>query len=170
MTGFPPVHDHHAGILILGSFPGQASLVAGRYYAHPRNLFWPLLCDILGEQRSESYAARLEMLVRHRIALWDVAAACERPGSADSAIRQAGANDFAALFAACPHLRRVLFNGRTAAALWKKLVGSPPWCTGVTFRTLPSTSPAHAALDFSEKRLLWARALADDEEKGDASG
>ena len=89
--GLAPVWRADAELLILGSFPGQASLAARQYYAHPRNAFWPLMAALTGESdlAQQPYAARLQRLLHHRIALWDVVDRCVRPGSLDSAIRAA---------------------------------------------------------------------------------
>ncbi|HET9630284.1 MAG TPA: uracil-DNA glycosylase family protein, partial [Novosphingobium sp.] len=43
-----PVVAPHTRVLILGSLPGEASLAAGRYYAHPRNAFWHLAGAAIG--------------------------------------------------------------------------------------------------------------------------
>ena len=48
LQGLPPVIGRNARLLILGSFPGVASLRAQQYYGHPRNQFWPLLSAIWG--------------------------------------------------------------------------------------------------------------------------
>src|SRR5690349_19712286 len=115
LTGFPPVLDHATRILILGSFPGEASLAAQQYYAHPRNQFWRLLSAVLDDELAAlPYPQRLQRLQVHRIGLWDVLAACEREGSLDTAIRRPRANDFARLKHQCPSLFRVCFNGKTA--------------------------------------------------------
>src|SRR4051812_16618925 len=112
LAGFPPVLDQHTRILILGSFPGEASLAAQQYYAHPRNQFWRLLSAILNDGLVNlPYDERLQRLLSHHIGLWDVLAACEREGSLDTAIRRAQANDFAMLKRQCPALVRICFNG-----------------------------------------------------------
>lgn len=157
---FPPVWRADARVLILGSMPGVASLAAGRYYAHPRNQFWPLLGTVLGFDASLDYADRLRRLQDAGIALWDVLLHCERPGSLDSAIRAAGRvpNDLAALLVRMPALRLVLFNGQAAAKLFHRHV---PLATGSPLRVerLPSTSPAHAGVSFDAKLALWRTAL-----------
>ena len=102
---FAPVIDKHTAILILGSFPGAASLQAQEYYAHPRNQFWRLLSAVLGEELMDlPYPVRLKRLRARRVGLWDVVGACTREGSLDSAIRNAQANDFSALKHRCPSL------------------------------------------------------------------
>src|SRR5689334_13494704 len=95
LTGLAPVLDAGTRILVLGSFPGAASLAAAQYYAHPRNQFWPLVSHLAGEDLAAlPYAARLPRLLAHGFGLWDVLGACEREGSLDSAIRKPAANDF----------------------------------------------------------------------------
>src|SRR6185312_9440145 len=103
-----PVIDRQTRILILGSFPGAASLAAQQYYAHPRNQFWKLVGALVGEDLySLPYDERLPRLLVHRFGLWDVLAACEREGSLDSAIRKPAANDFERLHRLCPALETV---------------------------------------------------------------
>jgi hypoxanthine-DNA glycosylase len=151
LAGLAPVIAPDTRILILGSFPGAASLAAGQYYAHPRNLFWPILSVLTGEPLAElPYADRLPRLLAHRIGLWDVLGACEREGSLDANIRKPAANDFARLRELCPELRTVGFNGQAAAKF-------APQFEANGYRTvqLPSTSPAHAALSFDEKLAAW---------------
>ncbi|MFP5392088.1 MAG: DNA-deoxyinosine glycosylase [Gammaproteobacteria bacterium] len=157
LTGLAPVIDAHTRILILGSFPGAASLAAGQYYAHPRNALWPILSALLGEDLSSlPYAARLPRLLAHGVGLWDVLGACERQGSLDSAIRNSAANDFARLRQLCPRLETVAFNGQAAGKF-------APQFEAQGYRTLvlPSTSPALAAVRFDAKLDQW-RALFTD--------
>jgi hypoxanthine-DNA glycosylase len=154
IVGFPPVADARSRVLILGSMPSEASLAKGQYYAHPRNAFWPLMSALLGEPQRSDYAARLDMLLRHGVALWDVAAACEREGSGDAAIRDVIVNDFPAFFAAHPAIRRVYFNGGKAWALYRQHV--LPTVDGYVCERLGSTSPAHV-ISFEARLMDWRR-------------
>lgn len=151
--GFEPIADANSRILILGSMPSEASLKKGEYYGHPRNAFWPLITALLGEPYQNDYAARKAMLLRHGVALWDVAAACEREGSSDAAIRNVAANDFTAFFAAHPGIKRVFFNGAAAHALYKKYIG---FNNRILYEKLGSTSPAHA-VSFQSRLDDWRR-------------
>ncbi|MES2261046.1 MAG: DNA-deoxyinosine glycosylase [Pseudomonadota bacterium] len=151
LTGLAPVIDSHTRILILGSFPGAASLAAQQYYAHPRNLLWPILSALTGENLTGlPYAERLPRLLAHGFGLWDVLGACEREGSLDSAIRKPAANDFARLHELCPLLETVGFNGQTSGKF-------APQFAEAGYRTLvlPSTSPAYASLSFELKLAMW---------------
>ena len=152
--GLPPIHHPQARVLILGSFPGRASLGAQRYYAHPRNLFWPIVEGLCGVDLDDAHCvwqARIAMLERHGIALWDVIARCERRGSLDSSIRRAQLQDFEPLLAAMPALQAVVFNGRLAAA-------REAWFSARGYRTwvLPSTSPANAGTPVAAKHAAWS--------------
>jgi hypoxanthine-DNA glycosylase len=148
---FEPVWAEDAEVLILGTMPSVASLRQGFYYAHPRNAFWPILFDLLGEAFSEDIGARKRLLTSHGIALWDVAQSAVRPGSLDSAIREALPNDIPGLLEKCPGVRRVLLNGTTAQSLYKRLL--PP--LDVECAMLPSTSPANT-MPYAKKRAAWA--------------
>ena len=161
--GFPPIADAHARILILGSLPGQASLRQQQYYAQPHNAFWKIMGALFGAGPELPYKARARRLVRSGIALWDVCAAAQRPGSLDSSIVHASVepNDLAAFLAAHPHIGLIGFNGGKAAELYRRLVlpGLPATLRAIRYETLPSTSPAHAAMRFEQKLARWAAVL-----------
>jgi len=138
--------------------PGEASLAAAAYYAHPRNAFWPIMGALFGAGPALPYPERLARLTASGVALWDVIAACERDGSLDSAIApdSVEANDFARLFRDCPCITHVFFNGTAAEAAFRRHVRGhialPPT---LQFTRLPSTSPAHAARGFDAKLAAW---------------
>ena len=154
--GFAPVAQADARVLILGSMPSVESLRQSFYYAHPRNAFWPMMAEILGEARPETIEEKKALLTGRRIALWDTVESCERAGSLDSAIRSARANDFATLYGRCPEIRFVFFNGATAEQLYRRLVAREDGAR--SFFRLPSTSPAYT-LRYEEKKATWERAL-----------
>jgi hypoxanthine-DNA glycosylase len=163
VRSFPPIEDARARVLILGSMPGGASLAAGQYYAHPQNLFWRILGDLLRAGPGLSYAARTRLLKTNGIALWDVLDSCVRRGSLDSAIEEdsIAVNDFASFFAAHPRIGRVFFNGAKAESSYRRHVMPHLDTVGnaVEYLRLPSTSPAHAALSFEKKRDAWKAVL-----------
>ncbi len=155
LQGLAPVWSPQARLLVLGSFPGVASLQAGRYYAHPRNQFWPLLSALWGEDLvAMPYAQRLETLRRRGLAVWDVYAACRREGSLDSAIQAAEHNDLAGLVARMPQLRAIAHNGGESARSMR-ITGA----LGLAVFRLPSTSPAHASWSFARKQAAWQAAF-----------
>lgn len=153
--GLPPIARPDARLFLLGSLPGDASLAAQRYYAHPTNQFWRLLGGALGEPLPDlSYSQRLERLGERRIGLWDVIASATRRGSLDQAIRLAEHNQVEHLLRDFPDLRAIAFNGATAAAAGRKLVGYPP--PRLTLIDLPSSSAANTR-SFAEKAVAWAQ-------------
>jgi hypoxanthine-DNA glycosylase len=157
VRSFAPVADAAATRLILGSMPGVASLQAGEYYAHPRNLFWRILGELLGFDPGLPYAGRTAALASAGIALWDVLKVCTRAGSLDAAIVTGSgeANDLPAFFARHPRVRRVYFNGATAEQCYRRLVLPLLPAAPLAYARLPSTSPAHAALGYDQKRAAW---------------
>ncbi len=150
---FPPVVDVNVRLLLLGSLPGERSLAAQQYYAHPQNKFWELVGAVIQvDLRALAYEQRLAALLAHHIGLWDVIAEAERPGSLDAAIRNETHNALADLVAPLPHLRAVGFNGGTAAKFGRRQL------TGFVDRLnlfdLPSSSPAYT-LAFDAKMQRW---------------
>lgn len=162
VVGFPPIVGSDAEVLILGTMPSVKSLYRQQYYGHPQNTFWPIVYDLWDQPPPGDYEQRKQFLMAHRIALWDVLMACEREGSADSAIESPRANDFVWLASQCPHLKAVVFNSQNAARFYQTMVRPDPF-VHLSKITLPSTSPARA-MKWETKREAWSalKTLLDD--------
>ncbi|MFZ6643748.1 DNA-deoxyinosine glycosylase [Undibacterium sp. TC4M20W] len=155
LQGFPPVINEHTHTLILGSFPGAASLTATQYYAYRQNQFWRLVSASVGTDLTGlDYEQRLQGLLAHGIGLWDVFHSCVREGSLDSAIREGKLNDFSGLQATHPHLRKLCFNGQTAGKMATYFQQR-----GYQTLILPSSSPAYATRSFADKLSDWQAGL-----------
>ena len=150
LHGLPPVLNSDTRVLILGSFPSEASLAAAQYYAHPRNHFWPILAAVLAERLvAMPYPNRLATLQKHRVGVWDTIVACERAGSLDGDIRNALRGEVTVVRRRAPLVQLVCFNGQTAArarACWD--------AAGYATLALPSTSPAYTR-PLAEKLKAW---------------
>lgn len=170
--GMPAVASAQTVVLVLGSFPGAASLRAGQYYAHPQNHFWKILQALWPQHPlpavgtdAQAYAARCHWLLARGLGLWDVYESCERAGSLDSSIRNAQLNDFARLRGRCPRLAAVAHNGaesfKHAPAVLNSLRGSAlnTAAPAIEAVRLPSTSPANASWSFDRKLTAWATLL-----------
>jgi hypoxanthine-DNA glycosylase len=158
--GFPPVADASARVLVLGSLPGPVSLRERQYYAQPRNAFWPIMGALFGASVARSYDERLQILIRHGIALWDVCESAHRVGALDAAIHRSSVvpNDIASFLKSHRRVRLVCFNGQTAAQLYRRhvLPTLPASLQAIRCETLPSTSPAYAAMRFEQKLERWS--------------
>jgi TDG/mug DNA glycosylase family protein len=155
---FSPVVNSRSRVLILGSMPGKLSLRAREYYAHPRNLFWRLMQELLEVDASAPYESRVAQLLARRVGLWDVLETCTRGSSLDTDIVASScvANDFAGLFETYPSIRTVCFNGRKAASSFRRhVLPSLASAKGLVFCELPSTSPANASIPLGRKRSAW---------------
>lgn len=153
-TGLAPVARRDARLFILGSLPGDASLAAQRYYAYPRNQFWRLVGRAVGEELEPlDYERRLELLAEHRIGLWDVIGSAVRQGSLDQAIRTANHNRIERLLDEYPALEAIAFNGSTASAIGRRLLGAD---APVELIDLPASSPANTTA-FEQKAAAWSR-------------
>ena len=152
--GLPPIARSDARLFILGSLPGDASLAARRYYAHPTNQFWRLLGAAIGEElQSIDYGARLERLAIRKVGLWDVIASAKRPGSLDQSIRDAAHNRVDHLLHDFIDLRAIAFNGTAAASAGRRLIGEPR--KPLTLIDLPSSSAANTTA-YEHKARRWA--------------
>ena len=158
LTGLPPLISSQTRLLILGSFPGVASLQAQQYYGHPQNQFWrvvsAILSNIYGSRSidvcASSYQIRSEWLLSERLGVWDVYASCRREGSLDSNIRQAVLNDFSTLRTLCPNLQAIAHNGAESFKHAKHTQN-----LGLSVFKLPSTSSANASWSFERKVAAW---------------
>lgn len=154
LFGLPPLVSANTRLLVLGSFPGAASLAAQQYYGHPYNQFWRILQAIYAAGEDDicasSYENRSAWMLSHGVGLWDVYASCEREGSLDAKIRNAEVNDFAALRQRCPQLRAVAHNGAESFRHTARLEN-----LGLPTVRLPSTSPANASWSFERKLAAW---------------
>ena len=154
---FPPIAAPNAETLILGSMPGQVSLTAQQYYAHPRNAFWPIMAELIGLDQTAPYAERVKALQSAKIAVWDVLFSCTRPGSLDSDIETDSliANDLADFLHQHPAIKRVFFNGAKAESCFRQHIAPTLPAGSIVCLRLPSTSPAHASLTFEQKLTAW---------------
>ena len=158
LEGLAPVIDERTKLIVLGSFPGVASLRAQQYYGHPRNHFWPIVGAIwcISDLPAMPYAQRVALAQAHGLGLWDVYASCAREGSLDSAIQQAELNDLASLRLRAPQLVAIAHNGGESARSIKHTA-----LLGVPVLRLPSTSPANASWSFERKLAAWRAVFAD---------
>jgi hypoxanthine-DNA glycosylase len=152
-TSFPPVVGPETRVLVLGSLPGDRSLAAQRYYAHPQNQFWKLMSGVVGiDLPVLDYDARLAALRDAGVGLWDVVGAASRNGSTDAAIRDVTANDLVTLAQSLPSLRAIGFNGGTALTIGRRQLGDA--AARYALIALPSSSPLHT-VGLAAKQPAW---------------
>jgi double-stranded uracil-DNA glycosylase len=160
VRSFPPQVAEGCRVLVLGTAPSVRSLALQQSYAHPQNLFWPLMGEMFDAGPDLAYAERIRRLQSHGVGIWDVYASCERPGSLDSAIVRASevANDIPALLGKQPSIAAIAPNGGHAQRAFRRLVLpqiDPDRVASLTLLDLPSTSPANASMSRQHKRELW---------------
>jgi len=159
LTGFPPIAARDARVLVLGSMPSVASLAKQQYYGHPQNAFWRIMGELFGAGLDLPYDERKRRLQNHHIAVWDVLCACERPGSLDTSIRRDSeiANDFGTFLHRHRQIHTIFFNGQKSETAFRRhaLPAVESLGRALTFRRLPSTSPAHAGRSLAEKLVEW---------------
>ena len=158
---FTPIENANATVLILGSMPGEASLRAGEYYAHPRNYFWRMMGALISLEPESPYEQRIHALKSARIAVWDVLHSCMREGSLDANIDKVSQipNDFQSFFARHANITHVFFNGSAAEQIYRRNVLPVLNVQQIEYLRLPSTSPANASIPFERKLEAWKSIL-----------
>lgn len=149
-----PIVNINSKILILGTMPGIESLRKQEYYGHSRNLLWKMIAHITGNEIPEQYKEKVKLLNAEGIALWDVCMTCIREGSLDSNIQDETPNDLHTLIDKYPTIKAIAFNGKEAAKLFGKHIGS---MEGIRLISLPSTSPANASIPMKTKIEAWVQ-------------
>lgn len=161
--GLPPIADKNAQLLILGSMPSVKSLEQLQYYAHPRNAFWPIMSTLFDMNKAGDYQQRCMHLISHKVAVWDTLKTCQRQGSLDQDIETNSmvANDFNHFLKHHPKIQSIFFNGGKAEQVFKQYVLPilDNQFKSLARTRLPSTSPAHAAMQFKQKLDEWKHAL-----------
>lgn len=152
---FEPIYNQDSKILILGTFPSVKSREGHFYYHHPRNRFWNVLSSIIGVRKPETIEDKKNMLLQHRIALWDVIYSCDIKASSDSSIQNVVPNDIGKLLDCC-NIETIYANGGKAYELYNR------YCYKNTQKDiikLPSTSPANASYSFERLVESWSSAI-----------
>ncbi len=171
IESLPPVLPKAPKILILGSMPGVESLRRGEYYAFPRNFFWPIMYHLLEVRRDpwmDTYRERIDILLSHDIALWDVLYRCKREGSLDHTIRDTAYNPITDLLEQNPSIKALFCNGTTSFSHLRRMVksdisseagGSLSWRGDVTVYKMPSTSPVPSRKyrNLQDRLKEWSR-------------
>lgn len=156
--GLAPILPASLRVLILGSFPSEASLAADAYYAHPRNHFWRVLagCGVIPDAAAP-YRDRRRALTVRGIGLWDLYRRVEQSGSSDSSIREAKPSDISTLWAERGPFT-ILLNGKRRRE-WQRHFRDIP----AEPVELPSTSPRplhwNTPRGAAEARAAWCAAL-----------
>lgn len=156
ISSFPPIIDANAETLILGTMPGATSLLKQEYYGYPQNAFWKIMFSIFDKLPiPEVFQEKANLLIKNKIALWDVLQNCERKGSLDIHIKNQVENDFDSLLTEYPKIKRILFNGKESHKYFVRKFGQ---IEGITYHVMPSTSPANTVA-FEKKLQLWSEVL-----------
>ncbi len=149
---FPPIVDDSSKIMILGTMPGEKSLLLQEYYGNRGNQFWKIIFEMFGRPLSHNYEEKIMLLKEKGIALWDVLQFCEREGSLDSNIKNELPNDFDRFYRKYQNIKVVFFSSKNAALYYDKYVGRKE---GITYIILPSPSGANATKSYAEKLKEW---------------
>jgi mismatch-specific thymine-DNA glycosylase len=162
-SAVPDVLAPGLDVVFCGINPGRVSAAAAAHFANPRNDFWRLLHDAGFTPRLLDPSEQFET-PRYRIGLTN-AAYRTTPGSGDLRAGDfGGSRERLERLAADLEPRAIGFVGKEAyRGVFRERpeLGLQPRRLGETsLFVLPSTSPANAAVPYTE-RLRWFRALRD---------
>ncbi|MBR3768636.1 MAG: DNA-deoxyinosine glycosylase [Clostridia bacterium] len=154
---FPPYYDENSEILILGSFPSVKSREEMFFYGHPQNRFWKVISAVTESDIPVTIEQKKELLLRNKIALWDVIASCEIEGSSDSSIKNVVPNDISGILKNSK-VKKIYVNGKTAEKYYNKYIKEK---IGMSAICLPSTSPANAKCTLEKLISEWKKNLSE---------
>lgn len=154
---FAPVYNENSKILILGTFPSVKSREGNFYYHHPQNRFWKLIAALAKEEVPDTIPKKQALLLKNRIAVWDVVNSCDIAGSSDSSIKNVIPSEIEWILSQAT-IGKIIANGGKAYQLYQQ------YCYPKTNQEAvkcPSTSPANAS--FSLERLIevWGKEIGD---------
>lgn len=152
-NSFPPISNPETEVLILGTLPGDRSILTGEYFAHPRNRFWKIIAAITNNPVPLSYQGKLDLLNKTGIGVWNVLEKAQRTGSLDTAIKNGIPNDIPGFIADHKELRVIGFDGLKAAALFDKYFTRRK---DLMYLSLPGCSPANARYDLEALCGKWS--------------
>ena len=144
-----PIYDSNSTVLILGTMPSIQSREKNFYYAHPKNRFWETLSNVYNEPIGNSKEEKIEFLLKHQIALFDVLKSCDITSSKDNSIKNPVPNDFTFMLSHSK-IKYIFTTGKKAYSLYQK------YCypkTQIEAICLPSPSPANCPKGIEDKLL-----------------
>ena len=116
--GFEAIYDKDSIYLFLGSFPSVKSREHSFYYMHPQNRFYPLLKEVFNDDFTTlDLVKKKELLLKHKIALFDVIKSCEIIGSSDSSIKNITPN-YIEYIVKNSNIKKIILNGKLAYNLF----------------------------------------------------
>lgn len=148
---FEPVFDKNSKVLILGTFPSVKSRENQFYYGHPQNRFWKIIAWLTDSEEPKTIEEKKNLLLKNKIAIWDVITSCEIIGSSDSSIRNVIPADLNRILENSD-IQEIYANGATAKKLYEKYSQEQ---TGREIIGLPSTSPANASYSMERLKEYW---------------
>jgi hypoxanthine-DNA glycosylase len=150
---FEPVFDEESRVLILGTFPSIKSRSSGFYYGHPQNRFWKVIARITKtDQIPQTIDQKKCMLLKNKIALWDVLQSCDIKGSSDNSIKNAIPTDLSTILEKA-NISCIYANGLQAYQFCHKYYGEH---AELKIAKLPSTSAANAKYSLDQLVAIWA--------------
>lgn len=155
-ASFPPLVDTNSRVLILGTLPGDESLLKKEYYGNLRNRFWKVIAGLADLEELSDYQSKKAALLALGIGIWDVVDSAERSGSLDSAIRIERVNDLDTFIETHPQISIVAFNGRKAQLFYDRYFKRK---AHLQYVCLPSTSPANASWNVQRLQSIWKALL-----------